>query len=161
MHDQCQKEGCNFKQADIQSIIGCVQWGNIISKGIRYFASFSWKFFEMFITVGIWSKEMPQQSIMYSQWFVLCNLTRKNMKKFKPHNSFLRAKKFFARWARLLATQRDTVEFKYFIFFAIHGGSNKYENLCQQICKIFFGYFSPAKTYYIMIPKHESLIDIL
>ena len=46
MHDQCQKGGCNFKQADIQSIIGCVQWGNIIYKGITLHN------FEMYITVG-------------------------------------------------------------------------------------------------------------
>ena len=37
MHDRCQKGGCNFKQADMQSIIACVQCGNLISEGITLF----------------------------------------------------------------------------------------------------------------------------
>jgi hypothetical protein len=62
MHDQCQKGGCNFKQADMQSIIGCVQWVNIISKGDM----------KKFWIFELWSQEIPQKILCTAiwQWFV-------------------------------------------------------------------------------------------
>ena len=86
---------------------------------------------------------------------VLCLL---EMKKFKPHDGFLRAKKFCARWVRLLVPQRVIMEFEYLtFFFEIHAGSSRYENLSQPTERL-FRYFSRGcrQAVFSMYPRSRG-----